>query len=208
LTGFRGDSSVQVRDPPGQSLAAFRYPDRRILQSGTIAKILPVCQAGSRPLFLTQPVGPPRPVPSRVARPNIPFPEYWRRVATTPHGGQCPQHDGARPDACPFAVFQQATSVLSPAIQRNTPDTPRRRLACPEVRRTGITTSPNLVKRVATQHFHDCFPLPRATTKGATRCGDRRRQRCSKTRAMGHPKTSAGFYHPTARTSSPATRST
>lgn len=77
---------------------------------------------------------------------------------------------------------------------------------------TGLTRSPNRVKRVRSGTLHDCLRLPRATTKKrhqrCHQCGDRRRQRCSQTRALGHPQTPAGFYRPSARTNSPATRST
>jgi hypothetical protein len=77
---------------------------------------------------------------------------------------------------------------------------------------TGLTTSQNRVKRVGYGDFHDCLRLRPASAKSssdhATHCGDRRRQRCSKSRALGLPETPAGFYRPSARTSSAATRST
>jgi hypothetical protein len=40
---------------------------------------------------------------------------------------------------------------------------------------------------------------PKDAPNNANECGDRRRQRCSKTQAMGHPATPAGLYRPTAR---------
>lgn len=125
-TDFRWRSSFQVRGLRGRFLPPAGIPTGGTA-FGTIPETIPCCQAQSRPMFLTRV----HRLPRTHVEPGNPAQYSVPGLSEAPREGSAhsPGEDRPRPLVRPAADWWHSsspTSALSPAIQRKTPDAPRR----------------------------------------------------------------------------------